>query len=65
MEVDNGINKMQNVAITKLQEDVSNLKTELAKLIGKIDTLSTIGKGLIMACGALVGVDLVTLTGGM
>jgi len=60
-----GIDKMQNVAITKLQDDVSNLKAELAQIVGRIDTLVTIGKGLLMACGALVGVDLVTLTGGM
>ena len=56
--------KEQNYRIRDLETRLNTLENQVSALIAKIDTLTNIGKGLMILCGAMVGVDVLPMMGG-
>lgn len=55
----------QNRRIRDLEARVSALDVQLAAIIAKLDTLTSIGKALAILAGTAIGVDVIPLLGGV
>lgn len=55
----------QNRRIRDLEARVSALDIQLAAIIAKLDTLTSIGKALAILAGTAIGVDVIPLLGGV
>ena len=55
----------QDKAIEFLREKVNQVETDVATLTMKIDTLVQVGKFLLLAVGASVGIDVIPMMEGM
>ena len=55
----------QDKELSSLREKVNQLETDLGILTAKIDTLTQVGKYILIAVGASVGIDVVPMMGGM
>lgn len=62
--MNNDQDKEQNYRIRDLETRLNTLENQVSALIAKIDTLTNIGKGLMILCGAMVGVDVLPMMGG-
>lgn len=56
--------KEQNYRIRDLESRLNTLENQVFALIAKIDTLTSMGKGLMILCGAMIGVDVMPMIGG-
>ena len=55
----------QDKELSALREKVNQLETDLGILTAKIDTLTQVGKFVLFAVAASVGIDLAPMMGGM
>jgi len=53
----------QNRRIRDLESRVNVIENQLASIITKLDTLTSIGKGLAILAGAAVGIDVIPMLG--
>ena len=51
--------------LSTLREKVNQLETDLSVLTTKIDTLTQVGKYILIAVGASLGIDIVPMMGEM
>tara|TARA_Y100000004_G_scaffold85124_1_gene95550 strand:+ start:674 stop:868 length:195 start_codon:yes stop_codon:yes gene_type:complete len=55
----------QDKELATLREKVNQLETDLSVLTTKIDTLTQVGKYILIAVGASLGIDIVPMMGEM
>jgi hypothetical protein len=55
----------QDKELSTLREKVNQLETDLSVLTTKIDTLTQVGKYILIAVGASLGIDIVPMMGEM
>ena len=55
----------QDQELSTLREKVNQLETDLSVLTTKIDTLTQVGKYILIAVGASLGIDVIPMMGGM
>lgn len=55
----------QDKELSTLREKVNQLETDLSVLTTKIDTLTQVGKYILVAVGASLGIDIVPMMGEM
>ena len=55
----------QDKELSALREKVNQLETDLSVLTTKIDTLTQVGKYILIAVGASLGIDIVPMMEGM
>ena len=55
----------QDKELSTLREKVNQLETDLSVLTTKIDTLTQVGKYILIAVGASLGIDIVPMRGEM
>ena len=55
----------QDKELSTLREKVNQLETDLSVLSTKIDTLTQVGKYILIAVGASLGIDIVPMMGEM
>jgi len=55
----------QDKTIEVLREKVNQLETDLSILTTKIDTLTQVGKYILIAVGASLGIDVIPMMGEM
>ena len=55
----------QDKELSPLREKVNQLETDLSVLTTKIDTLTQVGKYILIAVGASLGIDIVPMMGEM
>lgn len=55
----------QDKELSTLREKVNQLETDLSVLTTKIDTLTQVGKYILIAVGASLGIDIVPMMEGM
>lgn len=53
----------QNRRIRDLESRVNQVETDLSAILARLDTLTTLGKGLLMLAGIALGVDVVPMMG--
>ena len=53
----------QNRRIGDVEKRINELENNVAAMIAKIDTLISIGKGLVMMVGIALGVDVMPMLG--
>lgn len=53
----------QNRRIRDLEARVNQVETDLSAILARLDTLTTLGKGLLMLAGLALGVDVVPMMG--
>lgn len=54
----------QNTRIRALEEKFNTLSSDVAALTAQLATLTSVGRGLAIVCGAMVGVDVIPMLGG-
>lgn len=54
----------QNTRIRALEEKFNMLSSDVAALTAQLSTLTSVGRGLAIICGAMVGVDVIPMIGG-
>ena len=57
----NEADTVQNERISKLEDKVNSLHGEVQALLARIDTLTTIGKGLLAGVSLMLGVDIIPM----
>lgn len=62
---DDSQDQEQNRRIRDLESRVNVIESQLAAIIAKLDTLTSIGKGLAILAGAALGVDVIPMLGGV
>ena len=55
----------QDKELSTLREKVNQLETDLSVLTTKIDTLTQVGKYILIAVGASLGIDVIPMMGDM
>ena len=55
----------QDKELSTLREKVNQLETDLSVLTTKIDTLTQVGKYILIAVGASLGIDFIPIMGDM
>ena len=55
----------QDKELSTLREKVNQLETDLSVLTTKIDTLTQVGKYILIAVGASLGIDVIPMMGEM
>ena len=55
----------QDKELSTLREKVNQLETDLSVLTTKIDTLTQVGKYILIAVGTSLGIDIVPMMGEM
>ena len=55
----------QDKELSTLREKVNQLETDLSVLTTKIDTLTQVGKYILIAVGASLGIDVIPIMGDM
>jgi hypothetical protein len=55
----------QDKELATLREKVNQLETDLSVLTTKIDTLTQVGKYILIAVGASLGIDVIPMMGDM
>ena len=55
----------QDKELSTLREKVNQLETDLSVLTTKLDTLTQVGKYILIALGASLGIDIVPMMGEM
>ena len=53
----------QNRRIRDLEGRVNQVESDLASILARLDTLTTLGKGLLMVAGLALGIDVVPMLG--
>ena len=51
----------QNQRLRDLEKRMNSLENQLSELLGKMTTLTQIGKALALAVGAAIGIDVVPM----
>ena len=52
---------MQNARIRDLENRVNQVENDLSAILAKLDTLTSLGKGLALLAGAALGVDILPM----
>lgn len=55
---------IQNGRIRDLETRMIKVENDLSAILARLDTLTMLGKGLLMLAGIAVGVDVVPMVGG-
>lgn len=53
----------QNRRLRDLEKKFNILSNDVAGLVSKIETLTGVGKGLLLVCAAMVGIDVTSMAG--
>ena len=53
----------QNLRIRELESRVNSVENDLSAILARLDTLTSIGKGIILLAGLALGVDVVPMMG--
>lgn len=53
----------QNLRLRDLENKFALLSSDVAALVSKIDTLVSVGKGVLLVCAAMVGIDVSSMAG--
>ena len=53
----------QNRRLRDLEKKFNTLSNDVAAMVAKIDTLTSVGKGLLLVCAAMVGIDVTSMAG--
>lgn len=52
---------VQNARIRDLENRVNHVENQLSAILAKLDTLTTLGKGLALIAGTALGVDILPM----
>ena len=53
----------QNTRLRELEQRVNSVENDLSAILAKLATVESIGKGLMMVCGALFGIEVIPMVG--
>jgi len=56
---------LQNSRIRDLEKRVNHVENELSAILAELGAIKTLAKGLLMAVGLTLGIDVVPLMGGV
>ena len=61
----NEADDLQNSRIRDLEKRVNHVENELSAILAELGAIKTLAKGLLMAVGLTLGIDVVPLMGGV
>jgi len=53
----------QNTRLRELEAKFNLLSNDVSAMVAKIDTLTSVGKGILLICAAMVGIDVTSMAG--
>lgn len=53
----------QNLRLREVEARVNQMESDLAAIMARLDTLSSIGKALAILAGAAIGIDIMPILG--
>ena len=52
-----------NSRLRDLENKFHSLSNDVSAMVAKIDTLTSVGKGILLICAAMVGIDVSSMAG--
>ena len=53
----------QNLRLREVESRVNQMESDMAAIMARLDTLSSIGKALAILAGAAIGIDIMPMVG--
>tara|TARA_R100001594_G_scaffold62118_1_gene96397 strand:- start:1889 stop:2077 length:189 start_codon:yes stop_codon:yes gene_type:complete len=60
-----GADELQNSRLRDLEKRVNEVENNLASILTELNNIKTLAKGLLMAVGLVLGIDVVPMMGGV